>query len=488
MTDHQPRPLTELVQVEPFPRPNIVLVVLDCVSEAAISALRGDGTGPKFPQGLSAELVSFPRSVSASSWTLPSHASLLTALPPWEHGVHGRGSLRLGDGTPTLAEELRQSGYATACISSNGFLGPASGLTRGFQTSHIGGWSETVSRVGRRDTCPNQYDDTTSSKEPETEEQGLELAAIIRRVLMRYPGYLDAPAKVLHRVAHPGQPFTFQVSPWVETSFRRWVSGVEPEKPLFCLINYLDAHEPYYYEGSAVRTHNGWLRYSRTSQDQTDYLVHPELTRAAPVKMLQELYLGRVRYLLQRLGRLIEVLKEANRWEDTLLIVTSDHGQAFGSSGAMFHGLSIDDSVARVPLWVRFPGGRSGGSVCETWTSALDVAETVRACARAGPTGLTSGGTGRSLPRSVSCISDGVVNLSVMARFPDETRARVDHVLVAIYTGDQKLHYDACHDRFEGAVDTSGENGDGADWAREIGSKMLKFNSPRVDHLAAWGY
>jgi arylsulfatase A-like enzyme len=494
MLDTQPRSLTELVPVEPFRRPNVVLVVLDCVAEWAIAELERLDGGLSLPSSLQGQLVRFSRSVSSGSWTLPSHASLLTGLAPWEHGVHGRGSWKLPEGVPTLAEGLGKTGYASACVSANGFLGPFSGLCRGFDETHVGSWSEILQRGGHRAQSPvqvkNGSESTAKGQSSGDPSEGAEFGALLRRFLLRNPGLLSSSARGVYKLAYPDEAFDLTVSSWVEPTLETWLRSVPADRPTFVTINYLDAHEPYYREDAVVRGGRARLRYAWTSQDQTDYLVHPRPPGDPGVQMLRQLYLGRVRYLVQRLGRLVDVLERVGRWEETLLLVTADHGQAFGTGGAMFHGLSIDDTVLRVPLWVRFPGGRSGGRALDAWTSSLDVAATIRACGSDGA-GAEASPPPRSGERSVLAVSDGVTELATGARFPKATQDRLDHVLIAVYGEGGKVAYDACHDRVlsgtEGAPPVAGP-AEGLEWARRVGKRMLGTKAPRSDHLAAWGY
>lgn len=491
MLDTQPRPLTDLVPVEGYRRPNVVLVILDCAAQWAVDELERRGEGLPWPPSLRGQFVRFSRSVSSGSWTLPSHASLLTGLPPWEHGLHGRGAWKLPEKVPTLAQGLAQAGYASACISANGFLGPFSGLCRGFGETHVGSWSEILQRGGHRTESPLQVKagEEEGAKGSGDPSQGAEFGALLRRFLLRNPGLLSSSARGVYKLAYPEEAFDLTVSSWVEPTLKTWLGTIDRAKPAFVTINYLDAHEPYYRDDTIRGARARW-RYAWTSQDQTDYLVHPRPPADPTVEMLRQLYLGRVRFLVQRLGRLVDVLESSGRWEETLLLVTADHGQAFGAGGSMFHGLSIDDTVLRVPLWVRFPGGRSGGRTSEVWTSSLDVAATIGAC------GAKDGDTAARPPldgagRAVSSVSDGVTELATSARFPKETQERLDHVWVAVYRGSSKLAYDACHDRWEPPRDGSAvpaASSESAAWARDIGKRMLGAKAPRSDHLAAWGY
>lgn len=490
MIDTEPRSLTEFLPVGPVRRPNILLVILDCVGQAAISEISRGHEGLPLPPKLRGQFAQFSRSVSSGSWTLPSHASLLTGLPVWEHGVHGRAAWKLPAEVPTLAGALGREGYATACISANGFLGAFSGLCRGFDETHVGSWSEVLQRGGHRQRGPTHVKgpDLPRDENPPSRSEGSEFGILLRRFLLRNPALLDGSARTVYKFAFPQEPFDLQVASWIEPTLRRWLGEVPKERPAFCTINYLDAHEPYYREESIVGTLRQRWKYAMTSQDQTDYLVHPRPSDAPSFEMLRQLYLGRARYLMQRLGLLVDALEDAGRWEETLLIVTADHGQAFGEGGSMFHGLSIDDSVLRVPLLVRFPHGAAAGQTTDVWTSGLDVAETIRSCALGSRDGETPNAAPSPRTRAVSSVSDGVAELATSARFPKATQERLDHVLVAVYSDADKVSYDACHDRFLSGAAPSGSAGDAVAWARKIGQRMQGSKAPRSDHLAAWGY
>jgi arylsulfatase A-like enzyme len=112
--------------------PNLLLVVLDTVRADHLSTYGyARETSPNL-SALAASGVRFEQVVSAAPWTVPSHASLMTGLTPAEHGSHHE-SWRLAPEIPTLAERLRAAGYRTAAVSANPFVGPVSGLDRGFE-------------------------------------------------------------------------------------------------------------------------------------------------------------------------------------------------------------------------------------------------------------------------------------------------------------------------------------------------------------------
>jgi arylsulfatase A-like enzyme len=120
--------------------PNVVLVVLDTARADAVGA----GHGTAFPQ-LARAGRRFHHAVAPAPWTLPSHASILSGLRPSEHGVTGA-AVMTGSGPRSprpriealadrwFPEIMRRKGYATFCASGNPWVGPATGLTFGFDS------------------------------------------------------------------------------------------------------------------------------------------------------------------------------------------------------------------------------------------------------------------------------------------------------------------------------------------------------------------
>src|SRR5215469_5335127 len=112
-------------------RPDLLLVVLDCVRAWDFPGGRS-AIGPMpFVEGFRRESIHFPRAASVAHWTVPAHASMFTGLYPWEHGVHAKGKLKLDPSIPTVAGHLRDAGYRTLCLSANGLVSPGLGLTNG---------------------------------------------------------------------------------------------------------------------------------------------------------------------------------------------------------------------------------------------------------------------------------------------------------------------------------------------------------------------
>jgi arylsulfatase A-like enzyme len=121
---------------QPQPPPNLLLISIDTLRADHLSL---DGyprpTTPRLDR-FAADALVFDRSYASSTWTLPSHGSMLTGLLPDQHGLRHLPD-RLSPEVPTLAGMLRDAGYRTAGITDGGFLGPQWGFASGFDSYEV---------------------------------------------------------------------------------------------------------------------------------------------------------------------------------------------------------------------------------------------------------------------------------------------------------------------------------------------------------------
>lgn len=196
-----------IAQLPPAPAgaPNVLLLVLDTV--------RGENLGtygygrPTTPwiDGFAARGAVFEYPISASPWTLPSHATMFTGRAPWEHGATFR--QRLDNRFPTLAEYFRDRGYLTAGFVGNHlYTHHETGLDRGF---------------GRYRDYPISVRQVLLSS-----EIGQMISSQQSKMLLRAA---DRPA-----------------APTVNRWFLDWLdSASAKDRPVFAFLNFMDAHVPY---------------------------------------------------------------------------------------------------------------------------------------------------------------------------------------------------------------------------------------------------
>ena len=296
--------------------PSLLLVVLDTVRADRLGCYGYDerDTTPNLDRFATAA-TRYTQARSASSWTLPSHATLLTGLRPAQHGAtHPRAggdestldpawpAQPLRADVTTLAERLRERGYVTGAIVSNPlYLRHEFGLDRGFQ----------------------HYDD----RDPAAVPRYLALPQLFgRKPWVANLGYRDA------------EQITDLALAWLDQYARGAAAGAQDGRPFFLMLNYMDAHMPYVPAAP----------FDRAFSD-----LRPERPLAAPRELHSLLYDRELAYLDHHVGRLLDGLAEVGDGADLAVVITSDHGEAFGEHGFWKHDWTLYDEVVRVPLLVR---------------------------------------------------------------------------------------------------------------------------------------
>jgi arylsulfatase A-like enzyme len=494
-------------------RPNLVVVVLDCVRAWDFPGGPDAVAGLWSFEALRRDAWEFPRAASVAHWTVPAHSSLFTGRYPWEHGVHAKGRLAVPSDMPQMDAVLRRAGYATFSASANGLISPALGFTSGCERA---AWGVSLfNRVSTRQTPPQGAgsDARRSAAAEGFVRNRLKPLSYWTAVYMaRYPGFWDLGTRAVHNLRGGNGTSPPRMAQWLEPTLERWLRATPAERPVYCFVNLLDAHEPYLSDPEAPAISAAWRDYARTRQDRLGWVSGRWLPTAVEFERLHGLYRSTLELLDRRVGRIIEILRRTGRWDETMFILTSDHGQAFGEHGTLFHIAGIDEPEVRIPLLFRPPGGVSGGRRAMGWASLVDIAPTFYEAA--GLDAASTGLPGLSLtrltegprPGPVYAMNDGLVHAPDAARAPTERRARLDRLLVGAYIDDRKLVYDpaigqarafdVARDRFETTDLWESERADFApleDVSTEIGRRLLGGNASSMgtdveDRLKSWGY
>ena len=138
------------------------------------------------------------------------------------------------------------------------------------------------------------------------------------------------------------------------------------DRPFFVFINYMDAHIPYV----PPQPFFGMFRSGKGG-------VPPAAERASDVFRSRDSYDGSIAYLDDQVGRLLDELRRRGQMENTLVIVTADHGELFGEHGLVGHGNSLYMPLLHVPLVVSFPGRVPRGRTVPGSVSLADLPATV---------------------------------------------------------------------------------------------------------------
>lgn len=362
--------------------PNIICVSIDSVRAESCSFLDAEKRTTPFLSRLSESSTVYESAITPSLWTLPVHTSIFTGLFPPEHGVV-TGSERLGN-QPTFAEQLHEAGYTTEAFYSNGWLDTAD-ILRGFQSSNRG--PEKKSGQSSTPTIKRRISNRIKSISPK-------LQGVVENTYTHYNQNRVKEACTLYRrwrlaeTESSGRSATGNNAA-IDTAIARAETN-EIEEP-FCWFTHLGgAHWPYkppsphhaiFTDRSVpelVKNAVYWQeRVYGSGTNRLRAIVGEIDPPATETETFLNLYRGGIRYCDTLIRRLVESLKSAGVWDDTVFIVFGDHGDAFGEMGVFGHHFSMDESLIRVPLLIRDPTSRIPPDRVSEPVSLLDIYPTV---------------------------------------------------------------------------------------------------------------
>lgn len=346
-------------------KPNVLLIVLDSVRAGNTSAYGHEHDTTPFLRAFSDEATVYEQARSPGTWSLPSHVSMFTGLHVEAHGIT-RVKHKLKPGN-TIFEELRDvHGYETGVFSENTWI--------------------TDMDVGLKDA----FETIEGARNLLFPEGGDPSNFVLSQGQGRYVTYVkhcldgDAPAKTLANGVVTKLAWDYpQLLPEslnASTSadvyadlLLEWTD--DRDGPWACCVNFMDAHLPY----QPDEEYDGWGGPTlRELQDEMSDSVWEFNGGRRPWwqrKALEGLYDGTIAQIDRQIERVIETLRDRGDLEDTLVVVTSDHGEGFGEASRVrpgarvaAHGAGIHEALLHVPLLVRFPGQRSPERVREAAT------------------------------------------------------------------------------------------------------------------------
>jgi arylsulfatase A-like enzyme len=270
--------------------------------------------------------------MSTAPWTLPSHASLFTGFYP--HQLSSDPMLWFGAPNMTLAEALQSQGYVTAGFAANlAFCAQKNGITRGFA----------------------HYEDF-----PVSVAATLQHAQLVGTIISE-----EKTRGITQR-----KDFSRKNAADINRDFLNWQRSVG-ERPFFAFLNFFDAHDPYmppeeFYSKFATGRPRGYYDVERG-----DELSSQDL------RELRDSYDGALAYLDHQVGLLLTELESRGVLDQTLLIVTSDHGEQFGEHGLTNHVNSLYLPLLHVPLVMHWPGRIPAGFRSSIPVSLRNVPATI---------------------------------------------------------------------------------------------------------------
>jgi hypothetical protein len=295
--------------------PSVILISLDTLRYDHCGFNGYERDTTPFLDSFAEQCIVFDRAYSTMSWTLIAHMSMLTGLYPTQHGVT-EAELALSPEFPTVTERLAREGYSTVGVHYPGWLDERFGFGRGF----------------------GFYEDALSASEAERElEVGL--------------------------------------------------GGLRPGWPYFLFIHLFDIHSGVL-QGPSSAMYNAPSPYDEIFMPGARALVagvdiqgwwdRPAAPTAQQKMAITALYDGGIRYTDSQLEAWFTEWESRGLLENTIVIITSDHGEGLRQREARFGGHGgFNEEGLRIPLLIRLPGGARAGERVDSLVSLVDVVPTI---------------------------------------------------------------------------------------------------------------
>jgi len=425
-------------------RPNVLIIVWDTVRADRTSLYGHDRRTTPYLERFAEQAVVYEHAIASSEWTGPTHASLFTGLPLRTHGVDTHYKWLDGHYT-TLAEHLASDGYETYAFTGNRFVSGFVNMLQGFQT-------QDHSFKGRY--------------------KGPSRKATAKKLLGRDRSTEISPAWAPdgHGDGWSKKLTLFKdAAPVAQRALLRWLDEEhDPDVPFLAFLNLMEAHQP---RVPSLQSRKALLDEQTIELAlKTDsslfalmsYVSGRNAYTQAELEAMAGTYDASILDLDRALEALMGELERRGVLDDTVVVLTADHGEMLGEHGLYSHRWALYEPLVHVPLVIRYPAGMEPARVGTT-VSTASVPATVAELVGAPPMpGAAPSLVSPPVPRPIfSELRDPNEVMAVVRRaFPDVDIKAFDRQLHAVFDGSDKLirASDQAHELYDLSVDPTEEN------------------------------
>jgi len=293
---------------------NVIVVLVDTLSAGRLRAYDPESRvrTPHFDR-LASEGIVFEQAQAPENWTKPSCASVLTGLTPMTHGAK-TSEARLSDGAELVSETFHDAGFATGSFIANGYVSDRFGFDQGWDSYN------NFIRDGRSTEAEDVFSEAGDFIEQHSDER-----------------------------------------------FFVYVQTIDPHVPYDPPGSFLGMYDPDEYSGPVQPRMTPDLL-EAAKRGQRHFSPRDQVR-------LEALHDAEISYHDHHFGEFLARLERMGVAEDTLIVVTSDHGEEFHEHGSWGHGHSIFQELIGVPLMMRIPGGPRGRRITHT-VSTMNIPQT----------------------------------------------------------------------------------------------------------------
>ena len=383
--------------------PNIVLIVADQLAAAFVGCYGSGVDSTPTLDRLAARGVRFDRAYAHAAVCAPNRATFLTGRSSEIHGVVTN-NLYLPRVHPTFAHVLQRAGYRAGAFG------------KFHQTSMLDPLPPDFGYLGFDESVPTEdpklgpWLDWVRREHPEYSEQALavtwpmpyashygpdgeDLTEPMRRAREKHLSPAQAAGPSWGSYRSPLPPELHQTT-WITDLSLDFVRRHPPEQPFFLMASYVDPHDPYDPPAPYDTMFNADEMPAPLPMPEGGYPcgVLEKARRIAgfdkvagdeqQLRALRAMYHGSIRFIDDQVSRILDLLDQQGRLDNTIIVFTTDHGDMMGDHGFIAKNMMHYDKSIRCPLIVAGPGVRQGES--DRLTSSLDLFPTL--CDWAGAT------------------------------------------------------------------------------------------------------
>ena len=323
-------------------KPNIILISIDTLRADHLSCYGYYRKTTPNIDNLASEGTIYLNNFSTGVWTPPAHASMLTGLYVSEHGVYG--DKRLADSVPTIATVLKGNEYQTSGFVNNSAVGALVGFDKGHDT----------------------FVEVWKGIKPKSIIERI-IRGGVRRIRKRL-GYEDMGADKTNKL------------------FYDWIRNhMDKERPFYAFLHYIEPHNPldppYPYKNKYLNKkmfkNTDEPKIKKVANNPLICFVEDLSLNDDEIDILKALYDSEIEYTDSKIGEVVEILKENNLYDDTMVVITSDHGEHLGEHNLWSHAASLYREILHIPLIIKFPEGIEYIKKVDSYTQLVDIFPTV---------------------------------------------------------------------------------------------------------------
>lgn len=333
--------------------PNIILIILDTARKDAISTYVNDLNMPNL-ENFARECRVYDSAISPSPWTFPAHMSIFTGKYPSEHGIHETFDKKVTDlvenGTkpyqsPMLAEYLQELGYNTVAISANPMISESTGMGRGFDEFLLRDAFYGVSVLDEELRSRISYLKSNGVVRQDTIDQSSLVSQLLRQMRLKELLFIREKYKsISKKLVYEGYPKAKGAQ-----HIQNELNAIELRSPFFLYINMMEMHDPH-----IINSRRNFYFLNENNIMLKDLFGFTKIKKKK-IDLIREGYFDTSSVLDTYLGNILSILKKKSDFRNTLLIVTSDHGQELHENGYFGHGIFLSDELVKIPLLVKYP-------------------------------------------------------------------------------------------------------------------------------------